>query len=441
MTGITLSVAAAVVCLAAGQKDGLVVKSCAEIGKAWAGHPVGFAFAARDDGLYVGFYDAQRRMVVGHRAPGARTWTLNVTDERVGWDSHNRIAFGFDRAGCLHVAANMHCRPLRYWRTERPGDVMSLRPIHRMTGRGEARCTYPQFFNGPDGRLLFLYRDGGSGNGRRFINAYDEATRSWTRWLDKPLLSGVPRMNAYPTPIVADRHGTFHIAWVWRDTPDCSTNHDLCYARSRDLKRWCRSDGRPLSLPITIVNAEIVDPVPAGGGMLNNVKLSFDHRDRPMIAYHKFDANGHTQLYVARLEKDGWRIYQTTNWNYRWDFKGGGTIRVKIAFSAVMPWHDGRSLVQSFRHPVAGSHTRLLDGETLRPIGEAPPKAWPPEVRKLESRFPGMRVHTLSVERNDTLYLLRWETLGPNRDRPRPRAQTPPPSRLLLYELVSRGGK
>jgi len=429
--------------LAAGDARGkLVVKSCTEIGRAWAGHPVGFAFAARDDGLYVGFYNHERRMVIGHRPAGAKDWALNVTNERIGWDSHNYIAFGFDRDGCLHVAANMHCRPLRYWRTERPGDVASLRPVHRMTGRDERRCTYPQFLHGPDGRLLFLYRDGGSGNGRRFINAYDEKTRSWSRWLDKPLLSGVPKMNAYPTPITADRRGTFHIAWVWRDTPDCSTNHDLCYARSRDLKHWETSDGRRVELPMTIENAEIVDPVPARGGMLNNVKLSFDHRDRPMIAYHKFDEKGNTQLYIARREKDGWKIYQTTRWDYRWYFKGGGCIRSEIGFSAATPWRDGKSLVQSFRHPRAGSGARLLDGETLQPIGKAPPPTpWPAEVRRLESKFPGMRVHFRSAERNGTLCVLRWETLGPNRDRPRPPDQTPPPSRLLLYELANDGGK
>ncbi|HUT31968.1 MAG TPA: BNR repeat-containing protein [Planctomycetota bacterium] len=429
--------------VAAGEEEAkLVVKSCTEIGKVWAGHPVGFAFEARPDGLYIGFYDHERRMVIGHRKPDAKDWTLQVTDERVGWDSHNSIAFGFDRDGGLHVAANMHCRSLRYWRTEKPGDVASLRAVHRMTGQDEGRCTYPQFFTASDGRLLFLYRDGGSGNGRRFLNAYDETPRSWARWLDKPLLSGVPKMNAYPTPIVADGRGVFHIAWVWRDTPDCSTNHDLSYARSRDLKTWETSDGRPIELPMTLKNAEVVDPVPARGGMLNNVKLSFDHGDRPLIAYHKFDANGHTQLYLARREKEGWKTYQTTKWDYRWYFQGGGCIVAEIGYSAATPWRDGKSLAQSFFHPKAGSGSRLLDGETLQPTGETPRSApWPPEVRKLESDFPGMRVNVRTCESGGTTYALRWETLGANRDRPRPADQTPPPSRLLLYELTREEAK
>ncbi len=413
------------------------MRSRCEIAKVWAGHPVGFAFAVRDDGLYVGFYGADRRMVIGHRKLDAAEWTLHKTSERVGWDSHNSIAFGFDPKGCLHVAANMHCAPLRYYRTERAGDVASLKPLHRMTGQAERRCTYPVFFNAADGRLLFLYRDGGSGNGRRLINAYEQKTRAWTRHIRQPLLSGLGKVNAYPTRITQSKGGLFHIAWVWRDTPDCSTNHDVCYARSRDLKRWETSDGTPLALPLTPGNCEVADPVPARGGLLNNVKLSFDAQDRPLIAYHKFDAKGKTQLYVARREKQGWRIYQTTSWSYRWYFKGGGCIRTEIGYSSLRVSSDGKSLAQSFRHPKAGSGAMLLDGDTLKPIGKPPPGVrWPGKVRRIESNLAGMHVRVASVERDGVTYALRWETLGPNRDRPRPKGQIPPPSRLILYELI-----
>jgi len=440
--GVCLLLLLAAAAGGAEREPRLVVKSCSEIAKVWAGHPVGFAFETRGEEQYVGFYDHERRMVIGRRKLASTDWTLHRTAERIGWDSHNYIAFGFDREGHLHVAANMHCVPLRYWRTERAGDVASLKAIHRMTANDERRCTYPRFFEAPDGRLLFMFRDGGSGNGRRFINAYDETTRSWARHLDKPLLSGAPRMNAYPTPILRDPQGLYHITWVWRDTPDCSTNHDLSYARSRDLKTWTTSDGRPVELPMTIENAEIVDPVPARGGMLNNVRLGFDAKGRPLIAYHKFDANGHTQLYIARLEEGGWKIHKTTDWDYRWDFKGGGAIHAEIHYSAPCLWTDGVSLVQTFSHPKAGSGARLLDGETLRPTGKpARHRRWPAEVTRPESSVPGMAVRTQSNETNGTTYVLRWETLGANRDRPRPAAETPPPSRLLLYELAREEAK
>ena len=436
-TGCLLGAAA--VAGAAGEGGpGLMLKSRAELAKVWAGHPVGFAFAIHGDAQYVGFYDHERYMVVGHRKLGAKDWTLHRTSERVGWDSHNYIAFGFDRDGCLHVAANMHCIPLRYYRTEQAGDVTSLKPIHRMTGRDERRCTYPRFLHTTDGRLLFLYRDGGSGNGKRLINIYDEKTRTWRRYINTPLLSGQGKMNAYPTGIVPDRKGVFHMAWVWRDTPDCSTNHHLCYARSRDLMTWEASDGRRFTLPLTIGNSEVVDPVPPRGGLLNSlVRLSFDAQDRPLIAYTKFDKDGHNQLHVARLEDGGWKLYQTTQWTHRWYFKGGGAIGAKIRFSGLRPYGDGSRLLQSVRHPTAGSGARLLDAETLQPVDERPHStAWPSEVRRIGSEFPGIGVRLLSHEQDGVTYVLRWETLGANRDRPRPENQTPPPSSLLLYELA-----
>ncbi len=433
------AVAAALACIGTAAAGGdYAVRSVAELAKVWAGHPVGFAFAENAGALWVGFYDHERFMVVGRRPLDGAEWTLHRTTERVGWDSHNSIAFGFDRAGQLHVCANMHCIPLRYYRTAQAGDATSLKPVHRMTGQDERRCTYPRFLHAADGRLLFMYRDGGSGNGKRLINVYDEKTRLWRRYVDRPLLSGAPRMNAYPTGIVADRQGAFHMAWVWRDTPDCSTNHHLCYARSRDLRAWETSRGRRLELPMTLANCEIVDPVPARGGLLNSlVRLSLDAQDRPLIAYTKFDAKGYNQLHVARLEDKGWKRYQTTTWQHRWYFKGGGCIRSEIGFSALRLYGDGTRLVQSVRHATAGSGSRLLDAATLEPVAEPPrlPR-WPGAVRAVEGTFPGLGVRTRTVEHDGVTYVLRWETLGVNRDRPRPKDQTPPPARLLLYELV-----
>ena len=109
--------------------------------------------------------------------------------------------------------------------------------------------------------------------------------------------------NAYfvgPTP---GPDGRFHLAWVWRDSPDAETNHDLSYARSRDLVLWERSDGTPLKLPITLASAEIVDGVPVRGGMINNNTVTgFDANGRPVITYHKFDERGDTQVYLARRD-------------------------------------------------------------------------------------------------------------------------------------------
>src|SRR5437763_1726114 len=87
----------------------------------------------------------------------------------------------------------------------------------------------------------------------------------------------------------------------------------------------------PLALPITLATAEIIDRVPVHGGMINgNTKIGFDGQGRVVVTYHKFDSRGFTQIINARRERGGWKIYQTSDWDYRWDFSGGGSIPFEI---------------------------------------------------------------------------------------------------------------
>jgi hypothetical protein len=420
-------------------EPGWTVADRADIAPVWAGPPVGFSVLTDGAAQYVAYYDGQRRLTVARRELGDGQWQSKALDSSVGWDSHNYVTMAVDRAGCVHVSGNMHGDPLVYFRSDKPGDILSLKRVPEMVGHRERRCTYPRFLKGPDDELVFMYRDGGSGRGARLYNVYDETARKWRRLVDRPLLDGRGEMNAYPVGPQTGPDGYYHMCWVWRDTPDCSTNHDVCYARSRDLVRWETAAGTRVDLPITIDTiATIVDPVPAGGGVINgNTRVGFDARKRPIVSYHKFDGEGDTQLYNARFENGQWRVYQTSDWDYRWSFQGGGSIRFEIRVSPVKARPDG-TLSQHYSHERHGSGLWRLDEATLKPIGklsETPP--WPEELREPQSRYPGMQVRwrgdSGSSGRADTRYVLRWETLGRNRDRPRDEA--PPPSTLSLYRL------
>lgn len=277
--------------------------------------------------------------------------------------------------------------------------------------------------------MLFTYRDGRSGSGNQIYNVYDEKTRQWTRLLDQPLTDGEGKSNAYFADPVLGPDGWFHLVWVWRNTPDCATNHDLTYARSRDMKHWQTSSGKPLPLPIRLSTAEIVDPVPVQGGMINgNTRLGFDSRKRPVITYHKFDPQGRTQIYNARLEAGAWKIYQTTDWDYRWEFSGGGSIHFEIRPGAVRL--ENQALLLDYAHDRYGSGTWRLDEKTLRPVEtRARARRWPAEWETPETA--GMQVRLLPGKGAGD-FVLRWETLGPNRDRPRP-GDPPPPTMLRLH--------
>jgi hypothetical protein len=410
-----------------------------DIALVWSGHPVRFCLLTTDNQQFVAYYDRDRQMTVAMRSLDSDQWRYRKLDSKVGWDSHNYITMALDAEDHIHLCGNMHVDPLVYFRTTRPFDIRTFERIPKMVGRLEKRCTYPKFFTGADGELIFTYRDGSSGSGNQIYNLYDLQTKTWRRLLDTPLIDGQGKMNAYIVGPVRGPDGHFHICWVWRDTPDCCTNHDLSYARSRDLLHWQTGVGQPITLPITIdTEGTIVDPVPAKGGMINgNTKIGFDSANRPVISYHKFDEKGMTQLYNARLEDGLWNIHQTSEWDYRWYFQGGGTIHFEIRVSPVVLREDG-SLTQSYRHDECGSGTWKLDENTLKPIGQVRQvPQWPRHLAVPESNFLGMQVRWQADAGEspaaDVKYFLRWETVGVNRDRPR--RVIPGPSMLRLYKF------
>lgn len=402
-------------------------QTIAVVDRVWAGHQVPFALVVTEARIYVGYYDSARQLSVASRPRKSSGWTYARLPSRVGWDSHNGIAMAVDAAGQLHVAANMHNDPLVYFRTTGAGDVRTLTQVPVMVDAASERSmTYPAFLKDAGGRLIFKYRDGGSGRGREIYNVLDGS--GWKRLLDAPLADGEGRRSAYFVGPVSGPDGWFHLSWVWRDTPDAATNHDLSYARSRDLLHWERSDGTPLPLPIRLGDAEVVDPVPVRGGIINNnTPIGFDAAGRPVIAFHKFDAAGNTQVYVARREARVWRIVQASDWKgFRWDFGGLGSLDFRLHVEA--PRMDGRML----RVPVARDGVSihlLLDGETLARNGERRGTTLADRLAKRIAVPKGMRLNT--VEDMSGVAIV-WATLPSNRDLPRATAPEPQTLRLVL---------
>lgn len=407
----------------------------------WSGHPVGFDLITHKQTQYAAYYNANRQMVIASRNINDLTFTYQLLPSHFEWDSHNYITMAFDRSGILHVSGNMHVDPLVYFRSELPGDILTLKEIHRMTGMEENRVTYPHFFYNEDGGLLYMYRDGSSGNGHRYINRYDEDSKTWSRYLDTPLLDGLNHnMNAYPVGIKKGIDGWFHLLWMWRDTPDCDSNHDISYARSKDLIHWETIAGDPLTLPITYdAKNTIVDPVPVNNGLINmGFGYGFDHNNKVLIQYHKYDEDGNSQIYIARWEKNQWKHHQISNWDYRWEFGGNGSVPCDVRGSSVKKLPNG-NLAQSWTHKEFGSGTWELHPDTLEVIGLIKmPNTTPLSFKKNISPFPGMEVKIQSDRGKNsdpkTRYVMRWETLPPNRDRAR-EGNLPEPSLLKLFKL------
>jgi hypothetical protein len=415
-----------------------IVVDSLDIAPVWAGHPVGFTLLTLPPYQFIAYYDAARQMTIVQRNLNERTWTLTKLPVITDWDSHKYIEMVTDDDGYLHLSGNMHAQPLVYFRTAQPLNASTFVQLNKMVGPDEVRVTYPIFMNGPENEFIFTYRSGVSGNGNQIYNIYDLKTKTWKRLLDKPLTDGEGKRNAYFYGPIKGPDGYFHLAWVWRESPDCSTNHDLSYARSKDLVSWETSVGKPLTLPITLETCEIIDPVPQKGGIINgNTKIGFDQQGRVTISYHKNDANNYTQPWTARLENGVWRKYQITNWPWHWDFSGGGSISFSISLGQVVKENDG-NLTQVYGHIKFGSGIWSINPENLSATGKIQRETVPPSLLKVEGTFPGLEVRILedSGQYNvtDTRYIARWETLDSNRDQPRP-PPYPSPSMLRVYTI------
>lgn len=295
----------------------------------WSGHRIKPFLLTRGKQQFVAYYDANRQMTVAHRQFGG-TWRYYKVDSWLGWDSHNYVTMELDSAGNLHVMGNMHADSIEYFRTTEPLKIRSLKRVDKMVDSSlEQRMTYPIFMLNKNQELLVKYRDGGSGNGNEIYNIYNAESQSWSRLHENTFLDGEGEMSGYFEGPTLGPDGMFHLIWVWRNTPNAATNHSLSYARSPDLVTWEDSNGKALPLPLTLVRTEVVDPVQPGGGMINgNVKLGFDQQNKPLIAYHKYDEQGNTQMYLARkTNKQNWQSVKISEWeDFRWDFGGHGSL-------------------------------------------------------------------------------------------------------------------
>ncbi|MDO4575317.1 MAG: BNR repeat-containing protein [Planctomycetia bacterium] len=419
-----------------------------EIAKVWSGNPVGFAFLEKDGQLFAAFYSAEdKSMTVAQKKSPDAAWTFQKLPTKIGWDSHNYIAMAFDADDILHVSGNMHAVPLIYFRAEKPMDITSLRAHHRMLAQDtskealqkarENRVTYPQFFRSPDGTMIFTYRDGSSGNGVQIWNQYDRTTKTWKRFLDQPMFDGEGACNAYFQGPARDANGMYHVTWVWRDTPDAATNHDLSYMRSRDLVHWEKSDGTPLTLPVTRATGEVIAPLQNGEGLLNShVRIGFDTENRVVVTYTRYDANKNNQLMQARLENGVWKTYQTTDWTHSWVFSGGGCLPGELGFGEVRV-RNGK-LVQYWNRKFEKSGEFELDPATLKPIGPAPKMpATPAACTKCENPQENQRVKTggmIDSRNPNRRYLFAWETLPVNRDRAHDVVPNPSVLRMFVLE-------
>jgi hypothetical protein len=146
-----------------------------------------------------------------------------------------------------------------------------------------------------------------------------------------------------------------------------------------------------------------------------------------VIAFHKYDAAGNTQMFVARREARGWRVVQASDWKgFRWDFGGTGSLDFRLRVGT--PVTEGKTL----RVPVVRDGKPvdlLLDGETLARVGERPGVTLADRLAARIGVPAGMQLNTVE---DASGVATAWATLPPNRDLPRTEIPEPQTLRLIL---------
>ncbi len=285
---------------------------------------------------YAGFYNAEGKLVLAKRRLADDHWDIQLTTfGTMPEDAHNTISLVVDGQGYLHLAWGHHNSPLHYSRSLEPGGLAMGKP-RVMVGTAESSVTYPQFFRQANGDLLFLYRDGGSGNGRLVLNHYDAERRKWSRRQNN-LIDGEQQRSAY-WDMSMDGNGHLHLAWNWRETPDVATNHGLLYAHSDDGgQTWARTDGSRYSLPITQANAEVAAAIPQRRNLMNPPFIATDQHGKPMIvSYWSPKKGARPRFNLAYRDGDKWHTLAGPKAGIDFTLEGHGTKRPPISRAVVL---------------------------------------------------------------------------------------------------------
>lgn len=320
-------------CHAQGLEESKITIST--VGEGWANNSVNTVIFRRNsldsdhEYQFTAYYDGEGNLILGKRKLGSNEWETEVTPYQGNVkDAHNTISIALDGDGYLHVSWDHHDNQLRYAKSKDPFSLDLGEKIF-MTGKEEDKVTYPEFHRLPDGNLIFMYRSGASGRGNLVMNKYDLTTKKWSQ-LHQNLIDGEGERNAYWQAYI-DNQGTVHLSWVWRESWDVATNHDMAYARSRDGGiTWEKSSGDAYSLPITASSAEYAWEIPQNSSLINQTAMAADEEGNPYIVTY-WAEDSIPQYHVIYHDHNGWKKTSPGNRKTSFHLGGGGTKRIPIS--------------------------------------------------------------------------------------------------------------
>jgi hypothetical protein len=338
-----------------------------EVGYGWAQNSVNATIFRKNSVVsspnyqFVAYYDSSATVVIARRKHNTDNWEVHPTQYKGNiHDAHNVICIMVDGDGFLHLSWDHHNNPLHYCRSIEP-EGLEMGDMESMIGELENVVSYPEFYRFSNGDLLFAYRDGGSGNGNLVLNKYNLELKKWSR-LQRNLIDGEGKRNAY-WQLFVDGNDVIHVSWVWRENPDVKSNHDMCYACSKDGGiTWQKSNGEHYLLPIKEKTAEVVCAIHQGSNLINQTSMTADSDGNPYIAtYFKRDSNSCTQFFVIFKDKEVWKTSQSTQRKLDFELGGIGSRSIPVSRPQLLIDESGKDkkLLLIYRDEEIGNHVCL----------------------------------------------------------------------------------
>lgn len=419
-----------------------VLKDTSYVATTFADFPVKMCLytVTENDSLthqYVCYYDSKHEMRIAYRKRSCKRGADAFTPflhyglgSRIDYDSHNYVTMCVDYDGFIHVMGNMHADSLRYWRSDVPWDPSSMK---RQVIEGlENKVTYPYFVRSKiDGYLYFFCRTGKSGNGDELVFKYEHG-----RWKKYSTLFKGQDDNAYILGVAGDADfdtynpytGCYEFLYLWRETPDAITCKQLSFAKTKDFKKLYNYSRTAYSYSLRSSDRSfIIDDVPVKGGLLNTVWRMLYSKKGTFIAYHKYDENQNSQIYLIGIYKKKMiGPIKVTDWTGRYEFAGKGSgpaISGGVSFTLgeerygnkMALWVQcGATFADTKRYYFNEKNLSLL---TVDPPQSVNLNSLPSSLKKNKDKKL-TRVHLIR-DLNDSRFYLRYESLGTNRDKAR----------------------
>ncbi|HYW97184.1 MAG TPA: BNR-4 repeat-containing protein, partial [Bacteroidales bacterium] len=208
---------------------------------------------------YVTYWNKNKQVCISRKKMPDGEWKELVFADYISphdlGDNHYTISMGIcANDGTIHLAFDHHNDVLHYRKSvvdlaNKPKEIAwnmaSFGTIadQLVFGSQVSNVTYPRFISMNDGDLLYECRLGWSGDGDDFLWQYTASSGSW-EYVGEYLNGTSAGENAYINGMQYDSTGLLHVSWVWRQTPDARTNHDIYYGYSDDNGRtWYNAEG------------------------------------------------------------------------------------------------------------------------------------------------------------------------------------------------------